>query len=264
MQQPTHALSVRNSVRQHAFALIFVAALVVYTVEDWGLFVFFPPISSYHNSRFSIGPTAAAEESSHGHHIHRDSQVSIHADSSMSTDQFCDAEAAMSMSMSGFIFTQKPDDPCYIFILQHWVVDTYGKYIGAVLGTFFLAIFTEFFRLMKMNLHRRPPNAFFSAEIVEATLYFCQMILAYLLMLIVMIFDFWLFLAIPLGLGVGRFCVLKLTHKPRAADTLLLEKISTTNADYGALDDGSQRVANASSFGTYASEVSGTPCCSGN
>ena len=78
----------------------------------------------------------------HGHHAYKQGYGKV--DDKMSGDRFCDVGSAMSMSMNGFIFTQKPDDPCYIFLLQHWVIDTYGKYIGAVLGTFVLVSLERF------------------------------------------------------------------------------------------------------------------------
>lgn len=54
------------------------------------------------------------------------------------TSDYCSVGMAMSMNMNGFRFHTNPTDFCYIFIFEHWILDTHSKYIGALFGTFFL------------------------------------------------------------------------------------------------------------------------------
>lgn len=97
---------------------------------------------------------------------------------------------------------------CVLFLFQDAVLDTEAKYALAVTGTFFIAVLVEMFRWFRTHVGKREFR--FSQNFGELAmdsvlflLYTSQMCLAYFLMLLVMLYEYILFIAILIGLGTG-------------------------------------------------------------
>ena len=116
--------------------------------------------------------------------------------------EFCDG-VGTDMLMSGFAFSRTD---CLILLFGPWLLDTAGKFAGAVLGTVILGVATELLTWTRRRCHVAPrllsrPHAW---RAVMALLYLVQVTLGYFLMLIAMTYSAELFMAVIVGLGVGH------------------------------------------------------------
>lgn len=103
-------------------------------------------------------------------------------------------------------------------------MDSPGKYAGAIIGTFLLAFLTEGFRHLRvwMRVRRAKETAAKQQQqkqanggggvgglvgplLLEAVLFGVHMLLSYLIMLLVMLYEWAIFLALLFGLGAGYF-----------------------------------------------------------
>ena len=105
------------------------------------------------------------------------------------------------MYMEGFQWVQS--STCVIYLFPQWVLDTEWKYLLAVLGTVFLAIFLE-----KFIQQRRKAMATMDYGtkrlVASAGFYGIQLIIGYILMLIIMVYSVVLFMSVILGLVIGH------------------------------------------------------------
>eukprot|EP00049_Salpingoeca_infusionum_P020739 m.365033 g.365033 ORF g.365033 m.365033 type:complete len:212 (-) comp29670_c0_seq1:395-1030(-) len=108
--------------------------------------------------------------------------------------------------------------PCVKYLFYNAVVDTPTKYAFAVLGTVVLGMLVEMIRWFRSHLQQR--NFSFAKcwsdsnmDLVTVVLYMAQMTAAYWLMLLVMLYEYVLFIAIILGLGAGLLLTRKLDRK---------------------------------------------------
>eukprot|EP00039_Didymoeca_costata_P019369 m.337270 g.337270 ORF g.337270 m.337270 type:complete len:191 (-) comp18088_c0_seq1:143-715(-) len=122
----------------------------------------------------------------------------------------------MSMGMMGFGGNGKN---CLIFIFNDFILNTKAKYIGAIVLTIVFSIIVDMLRLLSQKYAERYGNSpSFLDAVVMAGVYMVQMVIAYFLMLIVMLFDSGLFAAVILGLGLGRLISLQITASSRGTD----------------------------------------------
>ena len=115
---------------------------------------------------------------------------------------------------------------CILYLFQGAVVNTAGKYSAAIIGTFFLAFSVEALRHFRfwMRLRRaRQTSAAVAAGkegreggggnvraqvlpiLLEAFLFGSHMFIAYLVMLLVMLYEWAIFISLVLGLTTGYF-----------------------------------------------------------
>ena len=132
-----------------------------------------------------------------------------------STSDFCDTTMPMVMEMSGFqsAWNVGPHESCLVYLFQSWVIDSKGKYIAAVCGTFLFGVLLEGFGfLRKMYAARYTPEAALGKRVTKAelrhfvpsALYGVQMLLAYFCMLVVMLYESLILAALVVGLSVGN------------------------------------------------------------
>jgi hypothetical protein len=124
---------------------------------------------------------------------------------SSTSDDFCTGTGRV--MLPGFQLASD-GGPCILFLFQDAVVDTKTRYAMAVLGTFVLAITVELLRWSRAHVSRRDFRFTVgwgegSMDLALFVLYTTQMCLAYWLMLLVMLYEYAIFIAIVVGLGVG-------------------------------------------------------------
>jgi len=115
---------------------------------------------------------------------------------------------SMTMSMSGFqsaFFSRGPPD-CITFLFTDWKLDRPGKFVGAMIFTFFLAVASEGMvhgqqYVRNRYLTQKPKS---QRKAISTILYGFQQIVGWILMLISMIFSIELFASVVLGLFVGK------------------------------------------------------------
>src|SRR3989338_9903824 len=103
-------------------------------------------------------------------------------------------------------FQSSVDGPCILYLFEGVVVNTQVKYAFAVIGTFFLAVANEVFiwARKKVDTTSALKNPIWII-CIETFLYGLQMVNAYWLMLLVMTYEYVVFIAIILGLAFGHF-----------------------------------------------------------
>ncbi|KAM3570099.1 hypothetical protein VYU27_007828 [Nannochloropsis oceanica] len=126
---------------------------------------------------------------------------------------------------NGFSFMTKGGS-CILYLFQGAVVNTAGKYAAAIIGTFFLAFSVEALRhfrfWMRLRRARQTTAAVLAAKeggeekvrgvraqvlpiLLEAFLFGSHMFIAYLVMLLVMLYEWAIFISLVLGLAAGYF-----------------------------------------------------------
>ena len=112
------------------------------------------------------------------------------------------------MSMqNGFQFS-KLHEECLLFLFPGWNIDSYVKYIIALVGIFCLGLSNEVLSYIRHLVLKRL-NGRRSSLIVDqlslSLLYGIHMLLAYCMMLLVMTYDVGFFVILLLGLIFGHF-----------------------------------------------------------
>jgi hypothetical protein len=136
-------------------------------------------------------------------------------------------------------------------------LDTPFKYFLGIMGIFSLATCNELlagYRRYRDNMLARKPRVRppIQEDITRTILYGIQMMIAYMLMLVAMLYESVLFVTLLCGLMVGHFLALRLSHAAHgngSAAEPLWEDTSNCGADNG-----------------YVTQtISGrTPCCGGS
>ena len=119
----------------------------------------------------------------------------------MSEDTFCDGTGRV--MLPGFQTTYS-NGQCILFIFPGFVLNTVGLYIFGLLLSFCMGFANEVFlyarKYLTCILEDKPKYWKVSIGI----LYSCHMVLAYWIMLLVMTYEIWIFIALVLGLGVSH------------------------------------------------------------
>merc|ERR1740130_2666125 len=145
----------------------------------------------------------------------------------------------MTMSMKGFqsaLFSNNKSD-CLTFLFTNWKLDSSGKFLGAMIYTFLLAVLSEWggtttIRLQKvLSRNQRLKKYKYSRKCMMTVLYGVQQLLGWGLMLISMTFSIELFLSVIFGIFIG-----KLLFPPPSTDdwppaTTTMARRSTRIAD---------------------------------
>ena len=121
------------------------------------------------------------------------------------TDKFCSGSGyAMN---NGFQPAFGPGSYCVLMFFQGWNVNTEGKYAVALVSMFLLGLLIEAGgyaqkRLAKRISRKPPVHALLHYS--TSLLYGCQMTLAYLAMLSVMLYEIYFFVTLVTGLAIGH------------------------------------------------------------
>jgi len=139
--------------------------------------------------------TVMDDHSGHGHD---------HGAMGESSASFCTG-AGSTMNHVGFGFNLgNPDRSCVTLLFEDWVLDTEGKFVGAMFGVFFFAMLSEFVGYFHMRMHNAlNDDKNILKPVILSTLYVVQALIGFTLMLITMTFNVELLFAVGLGLGVG-------------------------------------------------------------
>jgi hypothetical protein len=156
-------------------------------------------------------------------HTHSNHQDDMEDDSSSDdSPRFCEG-MSMTMSMSGFQQGLKGGADCLTYLFRNWKLDERGKFQGAMVYTFLLAILCEYLshlqgKLRKSTLFIVKMNHGISNQhqikqqrrlqrirkFIMTLLYGLSQCLGWSLMLISMTFNVELFLCVVLGTVVGK------------------------------------------------------------
>ena len=137
---------------------------------------------------------------------------------------------------------------CILFLFQNAVVDTGGKYAAALFASLAMGVVVELLRVFRVFLAQRhfvfTHTMYPLALDIFLTLAFTvQMMFAYWLMLLVMLYEYVVFIFVLLGLAIGHFITLRLQRH------YLCPYGSKTTASTG------------STKMLYSPPASGSPCC---
>lgn len=119
-------------------------------------------------------------------------------------DIFCQGTGS-TMNRYGFgVSLNNPERGCVILLYEDLVLDTEGKFIGAMLGVLGFALLSEILGYANMRMHNSlGDDKPLSKQIFLSVLYALQGLHGFVLMLIVMTFSVELIFAVLFGLGLG-------------------------------------------------------------
>jgi hypothetical protein len=126
-------------------------------------------------------------------------------DDSMNTTPFCKGMMSMTMSMGGFqwsLFGKEAAD-CLTYFVSSWTLDSRGKFQGAIIYSFLLAVLTEWFTSVLKHLVVALPRNSKWRRWILAMVYGAQHLLGYIIMMVAMSYSFELFFSLITGLMVG-------------------------------------------------------------
>lgn len=188
------------------------------------------------------------------------------------SDAFCQGPGRV--MMPGFQFSFNPvsrieNSSCILWLFPHAIVDTPGKYAAAVIGTFMLSLVFELLRAGRARFAKGqiPFERFkegnispLTLDVINSVTYVVQATLAYCIMLLVMLYEAFIFIAIVSGLGTGYFVVLRLnrylkTHGGKNEDDGATEEYTLVKKDVSSDSD------HNSSENLDATHKSLSPCC---
>jgi Ctr copper transporter family len=155
---------------------------------------------------------------------------------------------------------------CVVWLFEGFVLDSAGKYIGALILTFLLAFANETIRFFRARaLQEKAP--FTSLTTVSpatkdgllALGYACQMLVAYWIMLLVMTYEVLIFVAILTGLLAGYLSFNRFDNRRKRDLESSCECAETAVVATKVLDSNGNGKAASSTVPVNA----GTPCCGG-
>lgn len=152
-------------------------------------------------------------------------QSGIH-DHGTSTD-FC-SNMFMVMAMSGFqwsLFGKTPGD-CLSYLTPAWKLESRGKFQGAMVYTFLLAMLAEGSHALQVVLRPHIPKRM--EHVTNVIFLGMQRFMAYILMLVVMMYSWELLISVICGVMAGRLLFPNVTRREWRRDARLLQ--STTSS----------------------------------
>mmetsp|Transcript_20165 Transcript_20165/g.41553 ORF Transcript_20165/g.41553 Transcript_20165/m.41553 type:complete len:189 (+) Transcript_20165:122-688(+) len=169
---------------------------------------------------------------------------------------------SMTMSMGGFqsaLFSKGHPADCITFLFTEWKLDRPGKYVGAMIVTFVLAVLNEGIahwqpHIRNYYLEGKPKH---QRKTVMTLIYGSQQLLGWLLMLIAMTFSIELFACVVLGLFFGKF-LFPAQHNPgraRRSSDVIARNGSVRGENEPLLPDEPLPLSSASSDGSSDSAI---------
>lgn len=119
----------------------------------------------------------------------------------------------MVMSMSGFQWSlvgREPGD-CLSYFAPSWKLDGRGKFEGACVYTFLLAIMTEGSHALQVTIQPYVPKRL--QHLTNTILYGIQRFMTYIIMLIAMMYSWELLISVIFGVVVGRLLFPNVTRR---------------------------------------------------
>jgi hypothetical protein len=173
---------------------------------------------------------------------------------------FCDDGMAMNMFMDGFttsLFTSsstssKSSPPqCVIYLAPRWILDSYGKFVGAMIYTVLLCIVNEGLVYVQSQMRMRwwwknylRQN---SRKLLSTCLYGLQQFISAAVMLISMTFSVELFSCVIIGIVLGKI-MFPQSVVTTTTTTTSSSSTSSTNGDHDH-QDGEQSSNTAATTG---------------
>jgi hypothetical protein len=165
---------------------------------------------------------------------------------------------------NGFGIAIGADAPCVMYLFPNWNADTPAKYAVCVIASFLSAVAIEAIAYLRRRFERKylrsrddgsvpPAEVFFY---VGSLLYGIQLFFAYIVMLVVMLYETVMFIAVLVGFVCGHafFSVYLLRTTRRAANQLDTESVAHLNSGAANVDE----AVNADDVVTHS------PCCGGS
>lgn len=138
--------------------------------------------------------------------------------SDMEMDEpFCTGSGTV--MLMGFQAASDVSVNCVLFLFKSAAVDTSTKYALALIGVFFMAFASEMIRYGRdlMGKCASVKGSCFVTDLVRTGAFAVQMLLAYFLMLLVMLYEYVILIMIILGLSVGHLVTLRAIAARKAA-----------------------------------------------
>eukprot|EP00904_Undaria_pinnatifida_P002268 jgi/Undpi1/12041/HiC_scaffold_4.g01740.m1 len=152
--------------------------------------------------------------------------------SDMTADPFCNGDGAV--MLMGFQSATKASVNCVLFLFEGAGVTSETKYAFAVIGVFLLGFANEMIRHGRDRMAKNSDGSF-GNDLHRTVAFSIQMLLAYFLMLLVMLYEYVFLIAIILGLSGGHLVTLKLL----ASSKKRLEEAGDKAPPSGAASSGS-------------------------
>ena len=138
----------------------------------------------------------------HAHDMDMDHNMDMGANTS--DDIFCFGTGHV--MMNGFQVAIGATQPCALFLFPGWVLDSGGKYAAACFGAFLMPTILVLIQLLRQRVLTASGSASsVGKDALQAVCYGIQMMFAYFLMLLVMLYESVIFLSICLGFVVSFF-----------------------------------------------------------
>ena len=184
---------------------------------------------------------------------HGDTMTMMNGTGMEEEDQFCAGSGRV--MLPGFQFSSQSF--CVKYLFQDTVIDTSSKYAGAIVATFVMCVALEALRLGRARLIKaQAPFGFLQnqpllQDVFNMFTYMSQVMIAYWIMLLVMLYEAGIFIAIVTGLGVGYFITLRFERAVQAKKAALEDENSKETGD-------EEEVSHTKNDPTLAAA---TPCC---
>ena len=141
-------------------------------------------------------------------------------------NDFCN-NMFMAMTMSGFqwsLFGKTPGD-CLSFLAPAWQLDSRGKFQGAMVYTFLLAVLAEGSHALQVVLRPHVPPRI--EHVTNVIFLGMQRFMTYILMLVVMTYSWELLISVIGGVMVGRFLFPNVTRREWRGDARHLQTMTS-------------------------------------
>ena len=142
-------------------------------------------------------------------------------------NDFCN-NMFMVMAMSGFQWSLfgKARGDCLSFLAPAWQLDSRGKFQGAMVYTFLLAILAEGSHALQVVLRPHVPQRI--EHVTNAIFLGMQRFMAYILMLVVMMYSWELLISVIGGVMVGRLLFPNVTRREWRRDARHLQTMTSS------------------------------------
>jgi len=126
--------------------------------------------------------------------------------------EFCEG-MYMTMFMDGFHWTllKRPSPQCLNYFVRSWRLEDAGKFKGAMLFTFLLAVLVEALSAVRGTVVRNMKR---QQKVLLTVIYAVQALLGYILMLVTMSFSVELVVSVISGLMIGNLLFMRYDEQP--------------------------------------------------
>ncbi|CAM9253686.1 unnamed protein product [Ectocarpus sp. 8 AP-2014] len=151
---------------------------------------------------------------SHDHGSHSSDASSMASSMSDMGDQFCNGDGTV--MLMGFQSATSASVNCILFLFEGAGVDTKTKYAFAALGAFCMGFANEMIRYGRDRM-AKTSDVSLASDLKMTAAFAVQMYLAYMLMLLVMLYEYVILIMIISGLATGHLLTLRWSAGRRRA-----------------------------------------------